>query len=111
MMQLGQRPQAGKIEYESEASAHRDALKGLALDDGSPDYNKINEYTKSKRNQIWGDVKPFFMAAQQRKCGFCEVIITESTGDIEHYRPKNAIWTVRNPGSELEDLVNVRGRT
>lgn len=111
MMQLGQRPQAGRVEFESEASEHREALKGLALEDGSPDYNKINEYIKTKRNQIWGHVKPFFMAAQQRKCGFCEVKITESTGDVEHYRPKNAVWTVRNPGREREDLVNVRGRT
>lgn len=111
MMQFGQRPQAGRVKYESEASEHRGVLNGLELDDGSPDYNKINEYIKTKRNQIWGDVKPFFMAAQQRKCGFCEAKLTESTGDVEHFRPKNAVWTVRNPGSEREDLVNVRGRT
>ncbi len=111
MMKLGQRPQSGKDEYESDASEHLEALRGLALDDGSPDYNKINEYIKTKRHQTWGNVKPFFMAAQQRKCGFCEVKITESTGDVEHYRPKNAVWTVKNPGSEQEDLVNLRGRS
>jgi hypothetical protein len=38
------------------------------------------------------------------------VIITESTGDVEHYRPKNAVWSLNEPGEELEDLVNVRGR-
>lgn len=110
MMQFGQRPQAGQHEYKSGTSAHREALRGLALDDGSPDYNQINKYIKTKRNQLWGNVKPFFMGAQQRKCGFCEVKITESTGDVEHYRPKNAVWTVNEPGGEQEDRVNVRGR-
>ncbi len=110
MIQFETRPSQDRREYEATALKHVHALHELTLPDGSPDYELINDYIKDRRNQIWGSVKPSFMAAQNRKCGFCEVKLTQSTGDVEHFRPKNAVWTLMNPGVEVEDLVNVRGR-
>src|SRR5690348_16736718 len=41
---------------------------------------------------IWKDYKAYFSYAQFGKCGFCESHILETyPGDVEHYRPKNAI--------------------
>lgn len=107
MMQFASRPTEGQADYEEKAKPHQDALKALKKN-GEPDYAAINEYIDA--HQIWGDVKPFFMKAQFRKCGFCEVKITEAPGDVEHYRPKNAHWQLEAPGQERNDLVNVSGR-
>jgi hypothetical protein len=110
MMQFAERPQEGMQNYATKASRHAAALSELTAEDGTADYAAISQYIAERRNQIWGDVKPYFMAAQHRKCGFCEVIITESTGDVEHFRPKNAVWSLAEPGEEQESLVNLRGR-
>lgn len=110
MMQFAQRPDEGKHTFQEKAAKHVSALSGLKNADGTPDYAAINEYIDDRRNQIWGDVKPHFMKTQHRKCGFCEVMITESTGDVEHYRPKNAVWSLTERGEEQEQLVNMRGR-
>lgn len=110
MMQFANRPVKGRLAFQEQAAHHVWALSNLTVADGTPDYAAINDYIDERRNQIWGDVKPFFMETQNRKCGFCEVIITESTGDIEHYRPKNAVWSLAERGAEQEHLVNIRGR-
>ena len=110
MMQIANRPVEGRQGFQERASQHVSALANLTVADGTPDYAAINDYIDERRNQIWGDVKPFFMETQSRKCGFCEVIITESTGDVEHYRPKNAVWSLAERGEEQENLVNIRGR-
>ncbi len=111
MILFGSRPDNGREAFENKAAVHEKALAGKMRADGSPDHTAINTYLDTKRNQIWGGVKPFFMKGQHRKCGFCEVKVTESTGDIEHYRPKNAVWHLKAKGRELQDLVNVRGRS
>ena len=110
MMQFSDRPDEGRAAFETKAAQHVSALANLTSADGKPNYAAINDYIDERRNQIWGDVKPYFMEAQHRKCGFCEVIITESTGDVEHYRPKNAVWSLAERGAEQEHLVNIRGR-
>ncbi len=110
MMLFGDRPTNGQAAFEQKTMSHKKALSDKVKDDDSPDYSEINKYIKAKPNQIWGDIKVYFMKAQNRKCGFCEVKLTESTGDVEHYRPKNAIWNLRAKGRELNDLVNIRGR-
>jgi len=110
MMQFANRPEQGRQSFEERVAKHIAALLELKSQDGTPDYTAINEYIDDRRNQVWGDVKPHFMEAKQRKCGFCEVFITESTGDVEHYRPKNAVWSLAERGEELENLVNIRGR-
>ena len=108
MMLLGGRPSNGQRAFERTVTPHKNALNDLVKPDGSPDYQKIKSYIKA--NQIWGKTKKYFMKAQHRKCGYCEVKMTGSVGDIEHYRPKNAVWGLRARGRELEDLVNMRGR-
>lgn len=110
MMQFAKRPDDGREAYQEKAAKHVSALSALTNEDGTPDYIAINDYIDDRRNQIWGDVKQYFMEAQHRKCGFCEVIITESTGDVEHYRPKNSVWSLAERGKEQENLVNTRGR-
>ncbi len=111
MILFGSRPDNGREAFENKAAAHEEALVGIVLANGSPDRTAINAYLDTKCNHIWGDAKPFFMKGQHRKCGFCEVKITESTGDVEHYRPKNAVWHLKTRGRELEDVVNRRGRS
>ena len=108
MMRFGSRPDAGRSGVATTAAPRTQALMGMVLGNGSPNYQAINQYIEA--NEIWKAVKPFFMKAQNGKCGHCEVKLTESTGDVEHYRPKDAVWSLLSPGRELEDLVNVRGR-
>jgi len=110
MMPFADRPVEGRQAFQEKAARHVSAPANLNVADGTPDVDAINDYINDRRNQIWGDAKPFFMETQNRKCGFCEVIITESTGDIEHYRPKNAVWSLAERGEEQENLVNIRGR-
>ncbi len=110
-MRFETRPSAGRAEFEAKAAPHKTAVGALAAASTSTASTidpTINEYIKD--NAIWGEVKPAFMAAQHRKCGYCEVKITEAAGDVEHFRPKNALWELTAPGAELEDLVNQRGR-
>lgn len=108
MMQFAKRPNDRRNSFQEKAARHVAALMALLNDDGTPNHAAINAYIDD--HQIWGDVKSFFMEAQNRKCGFCEGFINESTGDVEHYRPKNAVWSLASRGEELENLVNVRGR-
>lgn len=109
-MRFDQRP-TEEGSFKSAAREHQEILDGLVNHDGSPDYPKINGHIKEKKNQIWGDYKKYFMRRQHRKCCYCEVKLTESTGDVEHFRPKNAVWSIKSHGRELEDLVNIRERT
>jgi hypothetical protein len=75
---------------------------------GDPDYPAINAYIKA--NQEWGTgVKEHYSKAQHRKCGYCERLFTDY-GDVEHYRPKSAIFTLKQEGTEKDDLNNIKGR-
>lgn len=86
-----------------------EALERLILDDGSPDYSAIHDYLDTHDDWQIG-VKQHFMASQFRKCGYCEGKLTDSTGDVEHFRPKKAVWQLASPGEERENLVNQKGR-
>jgi hypothetical protein len=64
---------------------------------------------------IWKDFKAYFSYAQFGKCGFCESPILESyPGDVEHYRPKSAISSLREDedslGQQQEGLGGITGR-
>lgn len=58
---------------------------------------------------FWGGLKKYFMKAQYKKCGYCEVRLSDF-GDVEHYRPKSEIQELVAEGGELDHLRNVRGR-
>ena len=109
MILFGSRPENGRADFEQKTADHLEHLEGLELADGSPNYAAIHAFVDD--NEDWqSGVKKHFMAAQHRKCGYCEVKITDSTGDVEHYRPKKAVWDLASAGEELEDLVNQQGR-
>lgn len=51
---------------------------------------------------LWKGYKAVFAYAQFEKCGFCECSLLETSyGDVEHYRPKNAISTLREEQEAL----------
>lgn len=62
---------------------------------------------------LWSAHKRDFQRAQHRKCGFCEVKLSE-TGHIEHYKPKAKIDVLPEDeeewGAEEEGGLNVTGR-
>jgi hypothetical protein len=48
-------------------------------------------------SSIWADAKPALMAAQHKKCAFCESSVSHiSYGDVEHFRPKAGYHSKRN---------------
>lgn len=48
-------------------------------------------------SSIWADAKPALMAAQHKKCAFCESRVSHiSYGDVEHFRPKAGYHSKRN---------------
>lgn len=60
----------------------------------------------------WGAYKAHFSRAQSGKCGYCELpVVAGQDGDVEHFRPKGAVWAIENEGREIDNLGNVRGRT
>ena len=58
---------------------------------------------------FWGKYKDIFMQAQHRKCGYCEMFITDY-GDMEHYRPKGVVEEIAEEGAERSNLHTVKGR-
>jgi len=62
----------------------------------------------------WGKYKPVFLAAQHKKCGYCEQKLGTHPGDVEHYRPKAALQELPDDriqwGQEGQDDFSVRGR-
>jgi hypothetical protein len=108
MLQFRTRPTTGKLEFESRVSSHAQNLDKLKTVDGSPDYEAINAYIDD--NQEWKTgVKQHYFAAQERKCAYCERMLTDY-GDVEHYRPKSAIFKLDKPGKEVPNLNNTKGR-
>jgi hypothetical protein len=61
-------------------------------------------------NKFWGNYKSHFKKTQNNKCGYCELRMS-SYGDVEHYKPKSVVEGLDQQGYELEDLMNVKGRT
>lgn len=59
----------------------------------------------------WKRQKAVFARAQHDKCGLCEMkVIGVDDGDVEHFRPKDAVWEILDEGRELPGLSSVRGR-
>ena len=76
--------------------------------EGTPDYPAISQFIKE--NPAWGQgVKVHYSEQQHRKCGYCESSLTDY-GDVEHFRPKNAVFRLENAGREVEHLNNIEGR-
>jgi hypothetical protein len=62
----------------------------------------------------WSDFKEFLAEAQHEKCGYCEMRVGNQAGDVDHFRPKGAIWALlEDPdtwGRERRYRSNVVGR-
>ena len=71
-----------------------------------------NESTIDFGDGVWGNYKGVLSDAQSGKCGYCEIfVVAGQNGDVEHYRPKaQAFAEIRNPGSEKDNLGNVKNR-
>lgn len=109
MFKFTDRPTEGRQVYENRVQVHAAHLDNLVDANGDPDYEEINKYIKD--NQEWKTgVKEHYSKRQNRKCGYCERMFTDY-GDVEHYRPKSAIFTLDQPGTEKADLNNTQGRT
>lgn len=61
------------------------------------------------KSEFWGAFKDSFMEAQHRKCAYCESFVT-SYGDVEHFRPKAAIYSLKSEGEERPYLHTVKNR-
>ncbi len=112
MLVFAARPTAGREAYEARVRDHVERLDELAAAGprGAPrsDYDAIKRYIKG--NQAWTEgVKDHYSEAQHRKCAYCEMALTDH-GDVEHFRPKNAIFKLRAKGRQLASSNNVRGR-
>jgi hypothetical protein len=60
---------------------------------------------------FWTRYKAELSDAQHRKCGYCEMrAIGPAYGDVDHYRPKGAVWEIESPGAEVRNLATVAGR-
>jgi uncharacterized protein (DUF952 family) len=55
-----------------------------------------------------------FYKAQHGKCGYCEVKLTGLVGQMDHFRPKGAVWELPDEadawGEEIDGGTNVHGR-
>ena len=75
----------------------------------SADWRAVGDEIE-KRQRWRSGVKQHFFEAQHDKCGYCERNITDY-GDVEHYRPKSAIFGLIDEGAQLPNLNNVRKRS
>ena len=77
--------------------------------------NKTVEEGKIEFKAKWKDYKPYFAAAQEGKCGYCEMRVTGGQfGDVEHFYPKGEIWELgvdpKTWGTEETWSSSVKGR-
>ena len=109
MIRYPSRPTEGRQAFETGTAVGQVALTAAFMTGGA---KEAVAFIGAKDNDLWRKgVKPHFMALQGRTCGFCERKITDA-GDVEHYRPKSAIFVLHpeRQGVELESLNNVSGR-
>jgi len=108
MLSFADRPVDGRQAFEARVQANIDHMDTLVDANGDPDYSEINAYIKA--NQEWKTgVKEHYSKRQGRKCAYCERLFTDY-GDVEHYRPKSALFTLKQAGTEKDDLNNTQGR-
>lgn len=76
----------------------------------------VREGKKPEFKDIWSQEKytrPFFKA-QHGKCGYCEASFVGQVAQMDHFRPKQAIWALLDDpaswGEEIEDGTNFHGR-
>lgn len=93
--------------FATDVAEHHAALHDLAADE---DWEAVKRYLKA--HPSWGSLayKAVLATHHHRKCAYCERLVTDY-GDVEHFRPKGAIYALKTAGSEREGLNNVRGRT
>jgi hypothetical protein len=93
--------------FEAKVRAERDRIRSAIAAGRRPKIDK----------KLWSDFKADFSGAQHGRCGYCEVaVIAGFPGDVEHYRPKNALTEFgpdyeKEQGRETKDLAKVRGRS
>ena len=63
----------------------------------------------SRPTRCGSGVKDHYFLSQHRKCAYCERTLTD-WGDVEHFRPKSAIFKLRSAGRERANVNNVEGR-
>ena len=74
--------------------------------------NAIDQGNKPSFPEKWKDFKDDFSAAQDGRCGYCEMpVIGGQFGDVEHYAPKSVVNEIKTAGQEKPNLSNVAGRT
>lgn len=103
--------------FDQDVQVQRDRIESL-FKKGKLAHKKVKARAKKKKKEkdpfdnLWGDYKPAFSAAQYRKCGFCEGdAAVQQFGDVEHFCPKAAIHDLVNEGREQLNSPKVRGRT
>ncbi|GMV39067.1 MAG: hypothetical protein AMXMBFR64_07830 [Myxococcales bacterium] len=106
MLRFSARPTGGRADFELRVKTLREAAEALGT---VGDWKGVADFLKA--NAAWGEgVKEHFAERQHRKCGYCERLLTDH-GDVEHYRPKTAIFTLLKPGRERQSLNNTAGRS
>lgn len=56
--------------------------------ENAPDKSARDAIISDKKNEIWGDIKPWLMSLSHNKCWFSEAVDVFSHKDVEHFRPK-----------------------
>lgn len=76
----------------------------------------VRKGKKPEFEELWKREKytrPFYKA-QHGKCGYCEVKFAGQVPQVDHFRPKGAIWALLDDpaawGQEIEDGTNFHGR-
>lgn len=88
-------------DFDEKMKPYRDAIAAGMDDSEDPDFPPR-----------WSAYKSHFSRAQFGKCGYCEVfVVVGQDGDVEHYRPKGAVWELKDEGKEVDNLGKVEGRT
>lgn len=87
-------------DFDEKSSKQLKKLKDLA---------SKNISTIKFNDNFWRSYKSYFSKAQYRKCAYCDMHTSE-VGDVEHYRPKSTIYSLKAQGDEQEGLQTVKGR-
>ncbi|MDJ0840739.1 MAG: hypothetical protein QNK37_29780 [Acidobacteriota bacterium] len=71
---------------------------------------KIKKEKKYKESSgIWSEISSVYREIQYKKCGFCERLIREDGGELEHFRPKGNVreWPSENDQRTLDALAHL----
>lgn len=105
MLRFSSRPTEGRAAYEARVQIH---IREVEIRAQNNDWQGVAAYIDA--HQSWrSGVKRFFAEFQNLKCGYCERFVTDYS-DVEHFRPKTAIFTLQSAGQELPSENRIRGR-